>query len=59
MTDRHKFLPETETTVPILRAPGEGRVVGVLGDNTTFKVLSAQTGGPTGDFLEWYFELLL
>lgn len=39
------FLPETETTVPILRQPGEGRVVGVLGDQSTFKVLSEQTGG--------------
>jgi quercetin dioxygenase-like cupin family protein len=39
------FLPETETTVPILHPPGSGRTVGVLGDRSTFKVLSSQTGG--------------
>ncbi len=40
-----KFLPETETTVPIIRGPGEGKVVGVLRDQSTFKVLSEETGG--------------
>lgn len=35
----------TETTVPIIRGPGEGRVVGVLRDRSTFKVQSAETGG--------------
>jgi quercetin dioxygenase-like cupin family protein len=39
------FLPETETTVPIIRGPGEGKVVGVLRDQSTFKVLSEETGG--------------
>ena len=34
-----KFLPETETAVPIIRGPGEGKVVGVL------KVMSEETGG--------------
>ncbi len=45
MTDGGQFLPETETAVPIIRGPGEGKVVGVLGDRSTFKVLSEQTGG--------------
>ena len=40
-----KFLPETETTVPIIRGPGEGKVVGVLRDQSTFKVRSEETGG--------------
>ena len=40
-----KFLPETETTVPIIRGPGEGKVVGVLRDQSTFKVTSEETGG--------------
>lgn len=39
------FLPHSETPVPIVRQPGEGRVVGVLRDRSTFKVLSEQTGG--------------
>jgi hypothetical protein len=39
------FLRETETTVPIIRGPGEGKVVGVLRDQSTFKVLSEETGG--------------
>jgi quercetin dioxygenase-like cupin family protein len=38
------FLPETETTVPIIRGPGEGKVVGVLRDQSTFKVRSEETG---------------
>jgi hypothetical protein len=40
-----KFLPETETTVPIIRGPGEGKVVGVLRDQSTFKVTSEEIGG--------------
>jgi quercetin dioxygenase-like cupin family protein len=39
------FLPNTETTVPIIRGPGEGKVVGVLRDQSTFKVTSEETGG--------------
>lgn len=39
------FLPETETPVPIIHPPGSGTVVGVLRSQSTFKVLSAQTGG--------------
>jgi quercetin dioxygenase-like cupin family protein len=45
MTDGKGILPETETTVPIINPPGWGKVVGVLGARSTFKVLSAQTGG--------------
>jgi quercetin dioxygenase-like cupin family protein len=41
----NKFLPKTETTVPIIRGPGEGKVVGVLRDQSTFKVTSEETGG--------------
>jgi hypothetical protein len=39
------FLRETETTVPTVRGPGEGKVVGVLRDQSTLKVLSEETGG--------------
>jgi mannose-6-phosphate isomerase-like protein (cupin superfamily) len=39
------FLPETETRMPILHPPGSGKSVGVLGSRSTFKVLSAETGG--------------
>jgi quercetin dioxygenase-like cupin family protein len=45
MMEAHVFLPETETKVPIVHAPGSGHVVGVLGSRSTFKVLSEQTGG--------------
>ncbi|QDU62013.1 Cupin domain protein [Planctomycetes bacterium Pan216] len=45
MTEPASFLPQTETKVPIVQGPGEGKSVGVLGDQTTFKVLSEQTGG--------------
>jgi quercetin dioxygenase-like cupin family protein len=45
MAEGRPFLPETETAVPIIRQPGEGKVVGVLRDQSTFKVLSEQTGG--------------
>jgi quercetin dioxygenase-like cupin family protein len=41
----HDFLSVTETTVPIIHPPGGGKVVGVLGNQSTFKVLSEQTGG--------------
>lgn len=39
------FLPQTETTVPIIHPPGSGKSVGVVGGRSIFKVLSAQTGG--------------
>jgi mannose-6-phosphate isomerase-like protein (cupin superfamily) len=45
MADQSSFLPETETHVPIIHPPGGGKVVGVLRDQSTFKVLSEQTGG--------------
>ena len=45
MSSADDFLPETETTVPIIRGPGEGKIVGVLRDQSTFKVLSEQTRG--------------
>jgi quercetin dioxygenase-like cupin family protein len=45
MSSADDFLRETETTVPIIRGPGEGKVVGVLKDQSTFKVLSEQTRG--------------
>jgi mannose-6-phosphate isomerase-like protein (cupin superfamily) len=45
MAEHHDFLLETETTVPIIHPPGGGKVVGVLRDQSTFKVLSEQTGG--------------
>jgi quercetin dioxygenase-like cupin family protein len=45
MAEGESFLPQTETAVPIVRQPGEGKVVGVLRDRSVFKVLSEQTGG--------------
>jgi quercetin dioxygenase-like cupin family protein len=45
MNEHRDFLPQTETAVPIIHPPGGGRVVGVLRDQSTFKVLSEQTGG--------------
>jgi hypothetical protein len=45
MAEGKPFLPETETAVPIICQPSEGKVVGVLGGRMTFKVLSEQTGG--------------
>ncbi|MCE9567234.1 MAG: cupin domain-containing protein [Planctomycetes bacterium] len=45
MSEESTFLPRTETTVPIVRGPGEGVVVGVLRGESVFKVLSEQTGG--------------
>jgi uridine kinase len=45
MAEDRGFLAETETTVPIVHPPGSGKVVGVLGGQSTFKVLSEQTGG--------------
>jgi quercetin dioxygenase-like cupin family protein len=45
MAEHHDFLRETETTVPIIQPPGGGKVVGVLRDQSTFKVLSEQTRG--------------
>ena len=45
MAEDRGFLAETETTAPIVHPPGSGKVVGVLGGQSTFKVLSEQTGG--------------
>jgi quercetin dioxygenase-like cupin family protein len=45
MPENKLFLPETETVVPIVRQPGEGKAVVVLANRTTFKVLPEQTGG--------------
>jgi quercetin dioxygenase-like cupin family protein len=45
MGDEMDFLSETETAIPIIRGSGEGKVVGVLRDQSTFKVLSEETGG--------------
>jgi quercetin dioxygenase-like cupin family protein len=38
------FLPQTETKVPLIHAPGSGQHVGVIGDQSTFKVLPSETG---------------
>lgn len=35
----------SETTVPIIHPPGDGRLVGVLADHSTYKVESAQVNG--------------
>lgn len=40
MAEGKPFLPETETAVPIICQPSEGKVVGVLGGRMTFKVFS-------------------
>jgi hypothetical protein len=40
MAEDRAFLAETETIVPIVHPPGSGKVVGVLGGQSTFKVLS-------------------
>ena len=45
MAEDRAFLAETETIVPIVHPPGSSKVVGVLGGQSTFKVLSEQTGG--------------
>lgn len=45
MSHGDSFLPETETRVPIVHLPGNGKQVGVVGSESTFKVLSEQTGG--------------
>jgi len=45
MAEESTFLPKTETTVSIVRGPGEGVAVGVLRSQSVFKVLSEQTGG--------------
>jgi len=39
------YLHEAEAKIPIVHPPGSGKVVGVLGSQSTFKVLSEQTGG--------------
>ena len=38
-------MSQTETTVPIIHGPGEGRKVGVLRDQSVFKVEPSQVGG--------------
>lgn len=45
MADPSSFLPSTETSVPIAHPPGSGKIVGVLGARSTFKVLPEQTAG--------------
>lgn len=45
MPSHGTFLSETETKAAIIRRPGEGKVVGILGNQTTFKVASEETGG--------------
>ena len=45
MAEERAFLAETETNLPIVLHPGSGKVVGVLGGQSTFMVLSEQTGG--------------
>lgn len=39
------FLPTTEIEKPIVRGPGAGPAVGVLGRRSIFKVTSSETGG--------------
>ncbi len=45
MSDEYPFLPTTEIRAPIVHPPGDGKKVGVLGAQSTFKVTSAETGG--------------
>jgi quercetin dioxygenase-like cupin family protein len=45
MSQSFDFLPQTETTAPIIRGSGEGKAVGVLRDRSLFKVLPEETGG--------------
>jgi mannose-6-phosphate isomerase-like protein (cupin superfamily) len=45
MANDHHWLPKWEAAVTIVQAHGSGRVVGVLGHQSIFKVTSAQTGG--------------
>jgi quercetin dioxygenase-like cupin family protein len=39
------FLPKTETATAIIHSPGDGQKVGVIGGQSTFKVLPNETGG--------------
>lgn len=39
------FLPRSELNAPIIRGPGEGPLVGVLGSHAVLKVLPEETGG--------------
>ena len=39
------FLPHSELSAPIIQPPGGGKVVGVIGGRSYFKVQSADTGG--------------
>ena len=45
MAEDRAFLAETEMIVPIAHPPGSGKVVGVLGGQSTFQALSEPTGG--------------
>jgi quercetin dioxygenase-like cupin family protein len=45
MSNTKSFLTESELRAPIVLGPGAGKVVGVLGARSTFKVLSDETGG--------------
>src|SRR5262249_52758973 len=45
MADSGQFLAVTETAVPIVCQPGEGKRVGGLRNQSTFKGLKDQTGG--------------
>jgi hypothetical protein len=56
MNDPGDFLPETETTVPIVRGPGEGKVVEVLRDQSTFKMRLLLTVIP-GRFSNFFIDV--
>src|SRR3954463_15181977 len=45
MAEDRAFLTETETIVPLVPPPGPGQGGGGLGGQSTFRVLSEQTGG--------------
>jgi mannose-6-phosphate isomerase-like protein (cupin superfamily) len=45
MSEPQSFLPQSELAGPIVQPPGAGRVVGVLGSHSVFKVLPSDTGG--------------
>jgi hypothetical protein len=56
MNQAHDFLPETETSVPIIRAPGDGKAVSVLRDQSTFKVLTLRLVSPIA---AWFWVIVL
>jgi quercetin dioxygenase-like cupin family protein len=45
MDTQATFLTTTETTVPNIRGQDEGRVVGVIGGQSWFRVMPEETGG--------------